>query len=59
MFKQQNHGEFDTVHYMDYELPVNLEAILLDGRVLLTDHCIAGGANDPIAFEIRNLTVWI
>ena len=21
--------------------------------------CIAGGANDPIAFEIRNLTVWI
>ena len=59
VFKQQNHGEFDTVNYMDFELPSNLEAIILDERILISDHCIAGGANDPIAFEIRNLTVWI
>lgn len=33
--------------------------VLVDARVLLTDHAVALGANDPIAFEIRNLNVWM
>lgn len=57
VFEQHNQGDFCTAPFSQGDVPPNLEIVLVDARVLVTDHAVALGANDPIAFEIRNLNV--
>ncbi len=57
-FSQQSHGRFHTQPFVDpamFPLFVGIHTI----RVTPTNHAIAGGANDPMCFEIRNLQVRI
>lgn len=57
-FTQQMHRSFLTKPYIDPALlPINVGVYSI--RITPTVYCIAGGANDPLCFEIRNLQVII
>ena len=55
-FRQLSQNVFDTKPFLEaFHSGVNVGVRSI--RVLRTDHLFAGGVNDPLCYEIRNVEV--